>query len=261
MYVEERHQRQGLGKRLMQALIHLAGQIPGLEQIRLYVVDTNESARQLYRSMGFATYGLEIHAMKLNETTYVNEELMVYRMPKREETTTVEKSALLVIDVQEGMFDEAYPVYAGDGLLKQIQLLIAKARSSGAPVIYVQHNEGPGEPLATHTPAWKIHSAIAPAEDDVIVQKHTPDSFHRTNLQDELTKLGVRRLVLTGMQTEMCIDTTCRRAVSLGYDVVLAQDAHSTWSSEQLTAEQIIEHHNQVLRWFAKMENSADIAF
>lgn len=170
-------------------------------------------------------------------------------------------SALLVIDVQMGMFDDAYPVYEGDALLERIGILIAQARSSGAHVIYVQHNEGPGEPLETNTLAWNIHSAIAAIDGDVIIQKRTPDSFHNTNLQDELKKLGVQRLVLTGIQTEMCIDTTCRRAFSMGYDVVLAKDAHSTFNTENLTASQIIDHHNNLLRWFADVEESSNIRF
>lgn len=59
----------------------------------------------------------------------------------------------------------------------------------------------------------------------------------------------------------MCVDTTCRRAFSLGYDVVLAKDAHSTMNSERLTASQIIEHHNDVLKRFADTAESADIVF
>jgi nicotinamidase-related amidase len=170
-------------------------------------------------------------------------------------------SALLVIDVQVGMFEEAYPVYAGDNLLERIGSLIAKARSCSTPVVYIQHNEGPGEPLETNTPAWNIHPAIVPIDGDVIIQKRTPDSFHNTNLQDELNKLGVHRLILTGMQTEMCVDTTCRRAFSLGYNVVIAKDAHSTWDSGHLKANEIIEHHNNVLKWFADTTESADIVF
>jgi nicotinamidase-related amidase len=115
--------------------------------------------------------------------------------------------------------------------------------------------------FSPNTPGWNIHTAIAPMDGDVIIQKRTPDSFHNTNLQDELKKLGIQRLVLAGIQTDMCVDTTCRRAFSLGYDVVLAKDAHSTWDSKHLTADQIIEHHNNVLKWFADTAESADIVF
>jgi hypothetical protein len=67
-------------------------------------------------------------------------------------------------------------------------------------------------------------------------------------------------LVLAGMQTEYCIDTTCRRARSQGYEVVLAADAHSTYPGT-LPAEQIIAHHNEVLRAFAGVRPAAEITF
>jgi nicotinamidase-related amidase len=169
--------------------------------------------------------------------------------------------ALLVIDVQQGMFDEQYPIYEDGPLLERIGTLIARARSCGAPVIYVQHNEGPGEPLETNTPGWNIHPAIAPMDGDVIIQKRTPDSFHHTKLQSELEKWRVKRLGIAGLQTEMCVDTTCRRAFTLGYDVSLVRDAHSTFDSGALTAVQIIEHHNNVLRWFADIADSAEVVF
>lgn len=63
--------------------------------------------------------------------------------------------ALLVIDVQNGMFQEAYPIYDGDGLLERISGLIKKARACDTPVIYVQHNEDEG--LVTNSPDWKLH--------------------------------------------------------------------------------------------------------
>lgn len=171
------------------------------------------------------------------------------------------KSALVVIDVQNDMFNEQNPAADGERLLETIAALIAKARAAGAAVIYVQHEEGEGGPLQRGTKAWEIHPAVAPAPGETVVHKRTPDSFHKTTLQDELGRIGANRLVLTGLQTEMCVDTTCRRAFSLGYDVVLAADAHGTWPSSGLSAQQIIRHHNQTLRWFADVKEAEAISF
>lgn len=171
------------------------------------------------------------------------------------------KSALLVIDVQVAMFDESDPVHEGETLLTTIGGLITRARAAGAPVVFIRHGEGPGTPLAYGTPGWQVHPALRPLPGDVLIDKRTPDSFHETTLQDELAARGVRRLVLTGIQTEMCVDTTCRRAFSLGYDVTLARDAHSTWKSPHLSAQQIIDHHNGVLRWFATVLDAKEITF
>ncbi len=170
-------------------------------------------------------------------------------------------SALLIIDVQNGMFADEYPVHDGEKLLQTLGGLIAQARAAGVPVIYVRHGEAPGEPLAEGTSGWHIHPAIAPRTDEPIVDKRTPDSFHETTLQQELAARGVTKLIIAGMQTEMCVDTTCRRAASLGYDVSLVTDAHSTWNSSILTAEQIIAHHNKSLRWFATPVTAAEVTF
>jgi nicotinamidase-related amidase len=75
----------------------------------------------------------------------------------------------------------------------------------------------------------------------------TPNSFHRTDLQKLLYERGVERLVICGLQTEYCVDTTLRQALSLGYRVVLASDAHSTVDGV-LMAAQIIAHHNHTFR-------------
>lgn len=171
------------------------------------------------------------------------------------------KTALLVIDVQRAMFDEAYPVYEGEALLERLQSLIARARAAGVPVIYVRHGEGPGEPLAVGTDGWQIHPAIGPEAGERVIDKQTPDSFHETGLQAELAALGVEHLVVAGIQTEMCVDTTCRRAFSLGYQVTLVQDAHSTLDSATLSAPQIIAHHNGVLRWFSSLQEAAAVRF
>lgn len=159
-------------------------------------------------------------------------------------------SALLVIDLQTGMFDGAHlpPIFAAEALLVQAAALIARARAASVPVVYVRHDGGPEDPmLGASTPGWPIHPAIAPHPGEAVVDKRHPDAFHDTTLVPELTRLGARRLIVTGAQTEYCIDTTCRRAFSLGFETVLAADAHSTWDAGGLTAQQIIRHHNRVL--------------
>lgn len=170
-------------------------------------------------------------------------------------------TALLVIDVQNGMFLESYPVHDGHGLLERISGLIQKARASDTPVIYVQHNEGEGEPLETNSPGWAIHPSIAPMSGDVIIQKYTPDSFHETNLHTELMALGIRKVVLSGLQTDMCIDATCRRASELGYQVTVAKDGHSTWGQGNQTAAQIIAQYNDRFRTFGDTVESSKIEF
>jgi nicotinamidase-related amidase len=157
---------------------------------------------------------------------------------------TGKDTALVVIDTQVEIIEAAY---RGKEVLENIGTLLAKARAAGVPVIYVQHND---PYLTVGTPQWQIHPAIAPQEGEPVVHKQSPDSFYDTTLQQELEKRSIKHLVIVGAQSNYCVDTSSRRAVSVGYDVTLVSDAHTTEDSDVLTAEQIIAHHNSTLDSF-----------
>ncbi|MFC7392935.1 cysteine hydrolase family protein [Scopulibacillus cellulosilyticus] len=175
----------------------------------------------------------------------------------------IKNSALLIIDVQEAMFSKDTPAHNGDECLEKIKRLAEKARRKGIPIIYVQHQSSEeNDPLEEGSPGWEIHSSIKPEKEDWIIAKETPNAFYKTKLHSELKKMGIVHLVICGVSTEMCVDTTCRSAYSLGYDVILVKDAHTTWDSPHLNAQQIIEHHNKVLSsWFVELQAAEDINF
>ena len=171
-------------------------------------------------------------------------------------------TALLVIDVQNGMFADDDSVFQGDLLLATIHDLVGRARAAGVPVIHVQHHGGPGHPLQPGSEAWRIHPAIAPVDGELVVGKREPDCFFETTLQRELADRGINKLIVAGIQTELCVDTTCRRAASLGYETTLVTDGHSTWDSRTLSAAQIIAHHNDTLNgWFVTPKSASQIVF
>jgi nicotinamidase-related amidase len=173
-----------------------------------------------------------------------------------------ENKALLIIDMQAGNFSGEDPIYNGNGLLDKIKKLIDRARAAGLTVVYVQNTGGSGDPDEYGSAGWEIHPSIQPSKGDVVVQKRSPDSFHETGLHDELAKHQVGHLYVAGLQTEYCVDTTCRRAFTLGYKVTLVEDAHSTWNSPLLSAQQIIDHHNQVLGgWFTELKKEWEVEF
>ena len=148
------------------------------------------------------------------------------------------KTALLVIDVQMNMFEPLEVTHA-DAVLARIQGVIQAARAAGTHVIYFQFIGDPATSEETGSPGWQLHPAVAPQPGDIIIQKEVDDSFAGTPLQIILDALGVRRLVLVGMQSEYCIDATARRAHALGYAVVVPADAHSTFDAGGTLIEQI----------------------
>jgi len=120
---------------------------------------------------------------------------------------------------------------------------------------------GPAEtPMASGRPGNDIHSAVSPGADDIVVQKDDSDAFLRSGLQAALDRLAVKTLIVCGMQSEFCVDATCRSAYGLGYNVVLVADAHATSDSESLRAKQIVEHHNVTLaRAYVTLRHSSEV--
>jgi len=158
-------------------------------------------------------------------------------------------TALTIIDVQVGIID-GFNAYRGREVLEQINDLLAKARAAQIPIIYVQHDGETGHPLEAGSPGWEIHPEINPHNEDLIIRKRASDSFFETTFNRELEARGIKHLIVAGCMTEYCVDTTARRAVSLGYDVTLVSDAHTTIDNKLLTAAQIIAHHNALLDGF-----------
>jgi nicotinamidase-related amidase len=173
----------------------------------------------------------------------------------------VSPKALLVIDTQVNMFDESLPVYDADGMISRIGGLIEQARAAGVPVIYIQNNGPQGDVDEPGTPGWEILPALKPQPTDIVIEKTTPDSFHQTSLQAELATRGVKELVIAGMQTEWCIQTTSRQAVNLGFAVTLVRDGHSTFDSKAQTAPEVIAEYNRQLVVMATLKEAAQISF
>lgn len=84
-------------------------------------------------------------------------------------------------------------------------------------------------------------------EQDVVFTKRHPSCFRDTELLRELNQRGIKQLVIAGMKTEFCVDTTCRAAPELGFRTILISDAHTTMDNAHLPATDIIAHHNSTL--------------
>lgn len=156
------------------------------------------------------------------------------------------KSAVVVIDVQHGLFDEEPRPDQADEVVDRINAMTARARDASVPVIFVQH-ERPSGFLAFDSPGWALEQRLHVEAGDLKIRKTTPDSFLHTVLGETLAALDIGQLVVCGYATEFCVDTTTRRAAALGYEVVIAADAHTTHDKAHASADQIRTHHNATL--------------
>jgi nicotinamidase-related amidase len=154
-------------------------------------------------------------------------------------------SALLVIDVQKFLCTGQWAAFEIDRVIGSINDVAAKARAAGAPVVFIQHEDD--GPLGVEGEGWQLDERLQVRPEDLRVRKTTCDSFHKTQLQALLQSHGADRLVVCGLQSDFCVDTTVRRALGLGYPVTLVADAHSTVANGVLTAAQIVAHHNVTL--------------
>ncbi|MFD7023096.1 cysteine hydrolase family protein [Promicromonospora sukumoe] len=151
-------------------------------------------------------------------------------------------TAVLLIDLQA---DVVRGCFDADGVVARSAALVDRARDSGTPVVWVQHQE-PG--LERDTPGWALADGLSRRPDEPLVHKAYRDSFAETDLGEVLDAFGATRLVVAGAQSDFCVRTTTQRAAALGYDVTLVSDAHTTrdtaWDGVPITGEQIVAHTN-----------------
>ena len=155
------------------------------------------------------------------------------------------KTALLVIDVQQALTDER-PANQ-DAFLSNIGALIKEAHTGGHEVIYVRHDGGPGDVLAYGSSGWQLDRSLSPGADERIFDKRFSSSFRQTGLNDYLRSEGISRLVVCGMQTEYCIDTSVKVAFELGYEVIIPAGATSTYANPYLSGEKIISFYERMI--------------
>jgi len=164
-------------------------------------------------------------------------------MTYRSRTKGSERITLLVVDVQQAAVERG--PYEGDVVLENIAALISASRASGVEVIHVQHDGEPGDADEPGLPGWEIHPRVRPAGDERVVRKLTNSAFRGTDLRTYLEERGVGTLILTGIQTEYCVDTTCRVAYEFGFDVLMPELTNTTFDNGEVSARQIYELYNR----------------
>ena len=165
------------------------------------------------------------------------------------------KTALLAIDIQNFVVEEK--PYAIEERLQLWQESLAICRSQNIEVIYVRHRN---EELVEGSPAWQIHESVAPLAGEVIIDKTYNSAFKETELQAYLDEQGIEQLIIMGMSTNFCIDTTIKVAYELGYQLAVIQDGTTTGFSGKVDLKGLIDQYETIWSWnFAQVDTLTHI--
>lgn len=152
--------------------------------------------------------------------------------------------ALLIIDMQRGSFKPYSIRFNTIQTIGQINLLSAKFRELGYPVIYIQHDGTKENCFLPNTTDFEILPELVQTSSDIIVLKEANDAFYKTELQFILDKKNISELYICGCATDFCVDATVKSALSKDYKIYIASDAHTTANRPHVDASTIIQHYN-----------------
>jgi nicotinamidase-related amidase len=141
------------------------------------------------------------------------------------------KKALVIIDVQNDYFEDGkMPLHLPEKALAKINKLEESFTAKKLPIIYIQHikEQGTADFFARGTKGVLLHENLKTNHSCIIIEKQFPNSFIETNLKETLDSLDVQQVIITGMMTHMCIDSTTRASKELGYEPIVISDATAT---------------------------------
>ncbi|SCK12676.1 cysteine hydrolase family protein [Vogesella sp. LIG4] len=172
------------------------------------------------------------------------------------------RSALLIIDMQYGLYHAPDKPWQREQLLANIGSLVTRARRTGTLLLAARHTGPADSPIAAGSPLWQLLPELALEQNDAIIfNKTRPSCFQGTELAALLAQHDIQRLIICGMKTQYCVDSTVRAAAERGLQCVLVADAHSCADTPQLPASQIVAHHNATLAAFASIQPASEIQF
>jgi len=141
-------------------------------------------------------------------------------------TSLTDKTALIIIDVQEGLDDPKLGKRNNPDAESNMARLLADWRARGRPIFHIQHmSTRPDSPLRPDRPGNAIKRIVAPQGEEPVLQKEVNNAFIGTDLADRLREGEIRSLVIVGLTTNHCVSATARMAGDLGYKTYVVEDA------------------------------------
>jgi nicotinamidase-related amidase len=167
---------------------------------------------------------------------------------------SIDRSALLVIDAQDSF--KALPRWERRGnpdFERNVERLVASYRDAGLPVIFFLHFDDDSG-FEQSSPHFKLMDFLTPRENEPVLVKNTRNAFTSTRLQHDLLRAGILRIVVTGIQTEQCCETTARVGADLGFDVDFVTEATLTFpirnpeTGDELPVDAVVKGTEYALR-------------
>lgn len=159
---------------------------------------------------------------------------------------------LLVVDVQNALI-KGHP-YNEQRVIANIRKLISTARDNKKEVLYLRHDDGKDSELEQGTDGWQIHDDISPNNSELIFEKQYNSAFHKTGLRGYLESKEIDTIILVGLQTEYCIDATCKSAFDYGYEIIIPEETNTTFGNEYLSGDKLYEFYNYKI-WNKRFAN------
>ena len=238
-HIHKKYRRRGFGSEAAKAVRDWAFENTKYDCLYSYMKYTNVGSYSTAAAIGMKK--IKEYPDEKNGVSYA------YAITRGEwEELKKKKEALIIIDVQNDYFPggacELCNAYEAE---KKIQSLIKESRAQNRPVVYIQHINPPEETFFLEgTHGCEISERIKPLPGDKIIVKYLPNSFHKTELDSYLKENGITKLIVCGMMTHMCVDTTVRAAMDYGYEVELVADGCATMDLEisgEIISAQIVQ--------------------
>lgn len=142
--------------------------------------------------------------------------------------SSISDSALVLIDCQQTYREGVMQLEGVEPALEGAAALLKRYRDAKRPVIHIQHDAGEGTPYDVNAPIGQIANVVKPIDGEPVIVKNFPSSFEQTNLDEELKKTGVKKVVYVGFMSHMCVNSTARASFNKGYHNTVVAGATAT---------------------------------
>ena len=144
------------------------------------------------------------------------------------EPAKLSAASLVMIDMQNEYLEGPIAVANAEAAIAHTRILLGKARNAGCPIIHVAHKGRAGSLFDREGKRGQIVDALSPGDEEKIVEKELPNAFAGTDLEALLNEYGRNELIICGFMTHMCVSSTARAALDLGFRVTIDADSCGT---------------------------------